>query len=433
MPKNKKIKVFISHSWMDKSLAEKLSKALNNFCEIWMDYRELRPGDEIQKNIDQTLEDMDLVLVIWTEHVTDSEGVTAEIETALRLSKRIIPCIFHYNDQGQPSPKLSGSLKTRLGVDFHHFGTGIARLTTFLLELQTGEDSEFVNDPRMHMLQELDGMLDYLSNYRNVRDVDSPRLQWVDWIIDVIENYAKEGGDTSDLKLLLEAARRNQDNDPEALSALTERLESLNIGHQQKKKHAKLKLKKAKKVKNRKNYLDAHDMLAQRISEVAPAGMEQVWNDRLVFYIQSAPAVLSALQTYSISVGSPAGCEVVNYLNTYLQKKDDLLPDSYGRYGLIDDAWLIHNTTYRLLESGIVPANIMSVNWQVISEADQMASILLPPEVRTVLEQYVLQMLNIIEHEVQGYQPQYGGNYPSGGNSYADRWYDVASDSLNYL
>ena len=73
------------------------------------------------------------------------------------------------------------------------------------------------------------------------------------------------------------------------------------------------------------------------------------------------------------------------------------------------------------------------MNWQLISEADQMVSILLPHDVRASLEQYVLHMLNIIAFEVQGYQPQYGADYPSGGKSYADRWYDVAADSLNYL
>lgn len=436
MSKDKKLKVLISHSWMDKLQAEKLSKALNDFCEIWMDYRELRPGDDIQRNIDQKLEDIDLMLVIWTEHTLDSTGVAAEIETALRLGKRIVPCIFNYNDQGQPSPSLSGPLKKLLGVDFNHFGTGVARLTTFMLELQTGENPEYVNDPRMHMLQELDGMLDYLANYRNARGIDAPRSQWVDWIIDVIEKYAKEGGDTADLELLLEAARRNQNNDPEALGALTERLESLNIENRHKKKSTKLKVKKAKKTKKakrKKKDNDRQDILAQRISEVAPARMAQEWNEKLNYYIQSAPAVISALQMYSIRVGSPAGCEVVNYLNTYLQNGDDLLPDSYGRYGLIDDAWLIHNTAYRLVESGIVPTEIISVNWQEISMADQIVCTLLPPEIHAALEQYVLQMLNIIAHEVQGYQPQYGADYPSGGKSYADRWYDVASDSLNYL
>lgn len=436
MSKDKKLKVLISHSWMDKLQAEKLTKALNDFCEIWMDYRELKPGDDIQRTIDQKLEDIDLMLVIWTEHTMDSTGVTAEIETARRLGKRIVPCIFNYDDQGEPSPNLSGPLETLLGIDFNHFGTGVARLTTFMLELQIGENPEYVNDPRMHMLQELDGMLDYLSNYRNARGIDAPRSQWVDWIIDVVEKYATEGGDRADLELLLEAARRNQNNDPEALGELRQRLESLNIENRQEKKNTKLKAKKTKKIKKakRKNkYRDRQDILAQRISEVAPAGMAPEWNDKLNYYIQSAPAVISALQAYSLRVSSPAGCEVVNYLNTYLQNGDDLLPDNYGRYGLIDDAWLIHNTAYRLVESGIVPTDIISVNWQEISMADQIVSTLLPPEIRAALEQYVLQMLNIIANEVQGYQPEYGDSYPSGGKSYADRWYDVASDSLNYL
>ena len=44
MPKAKQLQVLISHSWMDKVPAEKLSKALNDFCDVWMDYRELKPA-----------------------------------------------------------------------------------------------------------------------------------------------------------------------------------------------------------------------------------------------------------------------------------------------------------------------------------------------------------------------------------------------------
>ena len=60
----KKIKIFISHSWKDKDFAEKLSKALSEHCDVWMDYRQLRIGDNIQKTIDEALQDMDFLLVI---------------------------------------------------------------------------------------------------------------------------------------------------------------------------------------------------------------------------------------------------------------------------------------------------------------------------------------------------------------------------------
>ena len=66
MIEHKRLKVFISHSWRDKSLAEKLAKPLGDFCEVWMDYRKLRPGDAIQEEIDQVLLDADLVLLVWS-------------------------------------------------------------------------------------------------------------------------------------------------------------------------------------------------------------------------------------------------------------------------------------------------------------------------------------------------------------------------------
>ena len=56
MPKEQKLNVLISHSWMDKLHAEKLSKALDGLCNIWMDYRKLRPGDQLCPRISRHTE-----------------------------------------------------------------------------------------------------------------------------------------------------------------------------------------------------------------------------------------------------------------------------------------------------------------------------------------------------------------------------------------
>lgn len=61
-----RIKLFISHSWRDKSLAEQLAKPLGDFCDVWLDYRKLRPGDVIQEEIDPALLESDLVLLVWS-------------------------------------------------------------------------------------------------------------------------------------------------------------------------------------------------------------------------------------------------------------------------------------------------------------------------------------------------------------------------------
>ena len=38
-------RVFISHQWMDKQLADRLARDLEPFADVWMDYRRLRPGE----------------------------------------------------------------------------------------------------------------------------------------------------------------------------------------------------------------------------------------------------------------------------------------------------------------------------------------------------------------------------------------------------
>ena len=437
-----KPKLFISHSWHDKYFAEKLSKALSPCCNVWMDYRELRPGDQLQDRIDETLKTMDFVLVVWSEHVSGSEGVAAELETCRKLNKTLIPCIYKYADNGHPDPVLDGPLKYILGVDFHHFATGVARILTYALEEQREDYSEFETDPRLRLLQDVDGMLDYLANYRNARETGSSRMDWVERIIGEFESYVSNGGDPETLKPLLLAARKHAATDPEALGMLVDRLESITgetgvsefiePAHKKKKNKGK---KKRKQSRTDHQFYQApdKDQLGELINSIAPPGMADYWSGRLDYYLNSAPVAVNALQLYCVGVNSPAGCEVANFLNVYLNNRNDLIPDRYGRYGLLDDAWLILNTVYRLIEANLVPANILVIDWHAIIEADQMAVQILPVEVRGVLEQYVRQMLGLIVAEVQAYQPQFGNGFMTGGETYADQWYDVGVESIQNL
>ena len=85
------MKVFISHSWRDKTIADKLSRHLSAMVDVWLDIQNLRPGDSITPSIDSALAEMDLVIVLWSENAAESDGVAAEITTALRLKKNLIP------------------------------------------------------------------------------------------------------------------------------------------------------------------------------------------------------------------------------------------------------------------------------------------------------------------------------------------------------
>ena len=75
--------------------------------------------------------------------------------------------------------------------------------------------------------------------------------------------------------------------------------------------------------------------------------------------------------------------------------------------GLLDDAWLIHNTVYRCIEAGFFGASDIGIQWDKIVQADPMALQMLPPQVRSVLEQVLLQYLQLISNELAQYQPQF--------------------------
>jgi hypothetical protein len=138
---------------------------------------------------------------------------------------------------------------------------------------------------------------------------------------------------------------------------------------------------------------------------LVPGGEADAWVTRVEVYVQSAPGVLSALESFAHAAGSPAGIRVVEYLQGYLAAADDLIPNHMGRYGLLDDAWLILNTAFRLMESGLVPPASLPADWRTIMAADHVVRSVIPPEALEALTGIVLQLLQVIGDEVAAYRP----------------------------
>jgi hypothetical protein len=147
------------------------------------------------------------------------------------------------------------------------------------------------------------------------------------------------------------------------------------------------------------------DALTASVTALAPAGAADAWLADVEHYLDAAGPAVAALAAQAAAAGSPAGAEVVGFLQQYLAEEDDLVPSRLGRYGLLDDAWLVLNTAFRLVESGLVPAAAVPVDWSRIVTADHVVRQLLPAEVLTTLEATVLHLLGMIASEVQAYQP----------------------------
>jgi hypothetical protein len=122
------MKVFISHSWKDKTIADMLTQNLSSMVDVWLDIENLRPGDSITLSIESALVEMDLIIVLWSENSAKSDGVAAEIATALRLKKPVIPCRL---DETELDPRI----REVLAIEMKDFKVGYGRLLCTLLPL----------------------------------------------------------------------------------------------------------------------------------------------------------------------------------------------------------------------------------------------------------------------------------------------------------
>ena len=111
------MKVFISHSWKDKATADMLTQNLSSMVDVWLDIQNLRPGDSITPSIDRALAEMDLVIVLWSQNSAKSDGVAAEITTALRLKKPVIPCRIDETE-------LDSRIREVLAIEMQDFMVG---------------------------------------------------------------------------------------------------------------------------------------------------------------------------------------------------------------------------------------------------------------------------------------------------------------------
>src|SRR5262245_20728775 len=89
------MKVFISHSGKDDSLAEQIASHLERAgLEVWFDRREIMPGDNWADKIAQGLRESDAMVVLLTEDALGSESVRRDIDYALSqkpFRRRVVP------------------------------------------------------------------------------------------------------------------------------------------------------------------------------------------------------------------------------------------------------------------------------------------------------------------------------------------------------
>jgi len=111
------MKVFISHSHKDESLAKKIAVVLKNAgLDVWDD-REILPGDNWADKISQALNESNAMVVLLTSESLKSRSVRHDIEFALgeqRFNNRLLPVIVGSAEDTlfEKMPWILGRLKS---------------------------------------------------------------------------------------------------------------------------------------------------------------------------------------------------------------------------------------------------------------------------------------------------------------------------------
>jgi hypothetical protein len=448
------MKVFISHSWKDKTTADMLTQNLSSMVDVWLDIQNLRPGDSITPSIDSALTEMDLVIVLWSVNSAKSDGVAAEITTALRLKKPVIPCRL---DETELDPRI----REVLAIEMQDYKVGYGRLLSTILPLFAREIDMDLGDALKHV-KDLDGVVNYLEDYRNQRGIKgtdtgywierviascskaqerlSPELQRTGDAIKVLQRIYDEwnaaGDNRQKLKAVLNKVDRNEHLNPgtfrQVRAMIEQHLERIPFDPKpvdDPSRNQRIKLS---------DYLsttasDCRKQVSARLRQGFPAAQLDTISELLCEYICKAPSSLEKLEDIAVESPSRAFFATVGFIGDYIEDPNDLIPESrYGVWGFLDDAWLIHNTFYRLAEAGILDMSQFGLDWPRIAAADRIVLSLLPQPVLQQLSVSMMQFLSFLAAENSGYNP----GFSSSGSAYepfrpqdpAEQEYQVAID-----
>jgi TIR domain len=103
------LKVFISHSSLDKWIARRVSKDLEALgATTFLDEKDIETGDSIDDAIQEHLSECDEILMILSPAALSSHWVLLEIGGAKALGMRLIPILLHVGPNDLPAPLGKG-------------------------------------------------------------------------------------------------------------------------------------------------------------------------------------------------------------------------------------------------------------------------------------------------------------------------------------
>lgn len=121
--------VFISHSSIDGSIAEKICKALESRgYPCWISGRDVKPGQNFQESIVRAIRSAKVMLLVFTSNANNSNEIKKELVLASRHHLTVIPVRV---ENVVPNDALAYELATRQWVDlFKDWGSETERLVS---------------------------------------------------------------------------------------------------------------------------------------------------------------------------------------------------------------------------------------------------------------------------------------------------------------
>jgi GTP:adenosylcobinamide-phosphate guanylyltransferase len=427
------MRIFISHSWNDKSLATQIKETLEkDGHEVWYDIHQLIPGDNIQAVIDIYIKKCEAVVLPWSIHAFDSDGVDAEIRTAKKLNKRIIPL------QVDATPLNDcKELKGLLSIPFDDTDTGMLLLQRGLLMLMAAEnykDAAWFKECFDNVV-DLGGYLNYTNTYRlklNKND-DGCKEEWVKRLEElktrneyirqqlmpqVQDKMARLQGIMKELehgnvafeklKEWQQWCEENESFHPELMNKLKEFIGNdikrlgnggvpvsiLNTAGVEK------SIERLDKAITQKKDAAYQDLFA-RIKKYGGLFLSEKLIDNIISgylkYVTMCPQVLRELLNEAKLTEYVAVKETTVKLIEFLEGQDHGLEIRKNNLeGYFDDAYIINNTVQLLIKADLIAKNNISLDFVSANVVDKYVSFILNKQTKSRLDQVLTEIRNLI-------------------------------------
>jgi len=142
-------KIFISYASADQETANKLVAEIERRgIECWISSRNIRPGQDYQREIVSALENCGVVLLLFSQHANESVEIPKELALASRFRKTIIPARI---EDIVPSGSFAYQITSAQFIDlFRGFESKIEELCAYLAEVLTKQGETVQITPVRH-------------------------------------------------------------------------------------------------------------------------------------------------------------------------------------------------------------------------------------------------------------------------------------------